>query len=82
MILLKYNYIYYDSIFYYIKLFCHITIMNQTLYNISYNIIQETWNNNIDTELDINIEKDIIYNNLMNGMNNYIIIYIFLIMLW
>jgi hypothetical protein len=56
--------------------------MNQTIYNISYNVIQQTWNDNIDTGLDMNIDKDLIYYNLMNGMNNYIIIYIFLIMLW
>ena len=52
--------------------------MNQTFYNISYNVIQQTWNNNIDTDLDININKDLIYENIMNGMNNYIIMYIFL----
>jgi len=52
--------------------------MNQTLYNISYNVIQQTWNNNIDTDLDININKDLIYENIMNGMHNYIIMYIFL----
>ena len=52
--------------------------MNQTLYNISYNVIQQTWNNNLDTDLDIIIDKDIMYNNIMNGMHDYIIIYIFL----
>ena len=52
--------------------------MNQTFYNISYNVIQQTWNNNIDTDIDININKDLIYENIMNGMNNYIIMYIFL----
>ena len=52
--------------------------MNQTVYNISYNIIQQTWNNSIDTDLDININKDLIYENIMNGMNNYIIMYVFL----
>ena len=60
--------------------------MNQIFYNISYNVIQQTWNNNIDE--DIYIDKDNIYNNIingmngMNGMNNYIIMYIFLIILW
>ena len=52
--------------------------MNQTLYNISYNVIQKTWNDNIDTDLDIKLDKDIMYNNIMNGMQNYIIMYIFL----
>ena len=52
--------------------------MNQTFYNISYNVIQKTWNDNIDTDLDIKLDKDIMYNNIMNGMQNYIIMYIFL----
>jgi hypothetical protein len=52
--------------------------MNQTLYNISYNIIQQTLNNNIDKDTCTIIDKDIIYDSIMIGMHNYIIMYILL----
>ena len=52
--------------------------MNQTLYNISNNIIQQTLNNNIDKDTCTVIDKDFIYDNIMTGMHNYIIMYLFL----
>jgi len=52
--------------------------MNQTFYNISYNVIQQTLNNNIDKDTCTIIDKDFIYDNIMTGMHNYIIVYILL----
>jgi len=48
--------------------------MNQTFYNISYDVIQQTFNNHIDKD----VINSTFYDNVMDGMHNYIILYILL----